>query len=113
MSYTVSVNHPHFPEGTEFSVGNLGVVPNGSSKEIDEDDERLFLSARGLPLNEAYAGDAAIKVTGSGHLSKAEVDEVKAMFAAEEEAVAATEEKPEWLGTSSSDPQEEEGEVNG
>lgn len=91
MGYKVSVNHPHFPDGTEFSIGALGVIPNGSSKDVDEDEERAFLNMRGLPLHEAFVGDATINVTGSHTLSTTEIDEVKAFFAAGVEEPVASE----------------------
>lgn len=110
MGYTVSVNHPHFPEGQEFGVGTFGSIPNGSSKEISEEEERLFVMRRGLSVEEAFAGDAAIKITGSSALDKSELESMKEFF--NPQATPVEESKPAWL-TSSNEEEEEEGEVNG
>lgn len=84
MGYTVSVKHPHFPEGTEFNVGNLGRVPNGGSLEVDEEGERLFLMSNGRSLTDSFEGDAIVSVSGSSALSQEEVDSIMRFFAGSE-----------------------------
>jgi hypothetical protein len=48
VSYTLKFEHPHFPEGKEFAINDLGIVPNGGSLDIDEDMERQFVALRGI-----------------------------------------------------------------
>ncbi|SRR6266496_3056878 len=88
MGYTLKFSHPHFPEGTEFNVGNLGRVPNGGSLVIDEEAERLFLMSNGVTLADSFKGDDSVTLTGSSALDKSEVNEILAFFAPGEEEVS-------------------------
>lgn len=68
MAYTVKVEHPHFPEGTVFNVGGLDRVPNGGTLEVDDEMERLFIMQQGQTVEDAFANDHAISVSGSSAL---------------------------------------------
>ena len=72
MGYTVKVNHPHFPEGTVFNVGGLDRVPNGDSLEVDDEMERLFIMQQGQTLEDAFADDHMVEVSGSSALDNDE-----------------------------------------
>lgn len=76
MGYTVEVNHPHFPEGMEFNVSGLGIIPNGGSTEVDEDAERLFILQHGVTVEEGFANDAVASSSGSSTLDQTEVDDL-------------------------------------
>lgn len=110
MGYTIRVNHPHFSEGTEFGVGTFGTIPNGSSKEISEDEERHFIMARGLPVEEAFAGDSVIEVTGSSALDKSEVNSILEFFSPATSEVEETETSSASPDNDTSSDEEEGGE---
>lgn len=80
MGYTVTVNHPHFPEDTEISVGGLDRVSNGGKLEVDEDMERMFMMMSGRTLDEAFKNDHAVSIEGKSALDKAEIDSILALF---------------------------------
>jgi hypothetical protein len=65
VGVTVSVNNPSFPEGTEFAIDHLGVVPNGGSLEVPEENEAMFVSARGMSVEDAFKDNEVIEVSGS------------------------------------------------
>lgn len=79
MAYTLKYEHPHFPEGTVFNVGGLDRVPNGSTLEIDDDMERNFIAARGMSVEDGFANDPAVELSGSSALDP---DELKALLEA-------------------------------
>lgn len=106
MGYTVKYNHPHFPEGTEFNVGNLGRVPNGGSLEIDEDMERTFLMTNGVTIEDTFKGDAMVELSGSSSLDKSEVDQILAFFAPTEEELTSMSGEPAASGTMFNTPDE-------
>jgi hypothetical protein len=80
MSYTLKFSHPHFPEGMEFNVNNLGRVPNGGSLEIDEDMERGFMMINGVPLEDTFKDDVMVELTGTSELDQSEKDAILEFF---------------------------------
>lgn len=80
MSYTLKFSHPHFPEGMEFNVNNLGRVPNGGSLEIDEDMERGFMMINGVPLEDTFKDDVMVELTGTSELDQSERDAILEFF---------------------------------
>lgn len=74
MSYTVTVNHPHFAEGYPFSVEGLDKVPNGGSIEVDEEMERMFVIAHGHSFEDAFNNNAVVSISGSSALDRSELD---------------------------------------
>jgi hypothetical protein len=77
MGYTLRLDHPHFPEGTIFAVSGLPEMENGKSIGIDEDGERFFVANVGLSVEDAFANDPTVSVSGSSDLS---ADEVKQLI---------------------------------
>ena len=69
MAHELKFNHPHFPEGTIFAISGLPEVANGQSIGIDEDAERFFVGNTGLSIEDAFADDPTVSVTGSSELS--------------------------------------------
>jgi hypothetical protein len=67
------VNNKAFPEGTVFSVDHLGEIPNGGSLEVSEDAEAMFISARGMSIEDAFKNNDAIEVSGSSSVDAAEI----------------------------------------
>lgn len=114
MGYTVSVNHPHFPEGHIFNVGGLDRVPNGGSLEVDDEMERLFIMSNGQTVEDGFTNDAVISVSGSSALDDDERNSLLEAYAPQtEEEVEAVdlgtveeEETPSWLGNRGNTPDE-------
>lgn len=77
MAYSLKFEHPHFPEDKEFSIDFIGMVKNGESIEVSEDQERLFIASNGRTIEDAFKGNASIEVSGSSSLSS---DEVKGLL---------------------------------
>lgn len=114
MGYTVKVNHPHFPEGTPFNVGGLDRVENGGSLNVDDEMERLFIMSNGKTLEDAFANDHAISVSGSSSLDNNEVAALLEAYAPAPVEEAAfdvddtkNQDQPAWLA-----PKTESGEDN-
>lgn len=82
MSYTLKFEHPQFPADTEIGIPNLGLVVNGSSIDIDEDAERLFVAERGLSLEDAFKDNGLVTLSGSSSIS---ADELQTLLPAPEE----------------------------
>src|SRR6266404_3504045 len=74
MAHELKFEHPHFPEGTVFVISGLLEVANGQSIGIDEDAERFFVGNTGLTVEDAFADDPTVTVTGSSELS---ADDIK------------------------------------
>jgi hypothetical protein len=79
MAYKLEVDHPEFPEGTEFDCDGI-LVENGKSVTLTADDELAFIARWGKTVKEIY-GHAPdhIKLTGSTEINtKAEKEEAAA-----------------------------------
>jgi len=98
MPFTVEVNNSSFPEGTEFAINGLGVIPNGSSIEVDEEMERAYIANNGAPLAEGESG--GVKITGSSVLSEEDTTALlpPPVEVSEEETPEAVEEAPQGEG---------------
>jgi hypothetical protein len=69
VAYTLEVNHPDFPKGTEFDLDGI-LVENGSSAKVDKEKEEWFLSHNGRSIKDIYGGKSEIvKLTGTSELS--------------------------------------------
>lgn len=76
MSYTLSAEHPDFPDDTEFGVLTLGRVKNHGTLEVDEETERLFVTENGMTLAEAFKNNAVFTLSGNSYLTDKEVAEL-------------------------------------
>jgi hypothetical protein len=119
MGYTLKVEHPHFPEGTVFNVGGLDRIPNGSTLDVDDEQERLFVMTQGKTLEDAFANDATISVSGSSALDRDELDSLLEAYGAtietEEVNNGESEEVPAWMQNDTSggnDTPDDGGELN-
>ena len=92
MGYTVNLNHPQFPEGFEFGINGVGIVPNGGSTDVDEESERMFITQYGYTLEDAFKDNAVATVTGSSSLSE---DELTSLLPPPEPEVTPEEVTPE------------------
>lgn len=74
MAYKITLDHPHFEKGVEFSVNGLGIIPNGGTLTVDEDMERQFVAMNGMPLKDAVGNP--FKVSGTSELKPTEKNEL-------------------------------------
>jgi hypothetical protein len=72
VGVTISVNHPDFPPDTVFAIDHLGQIPNGGSLEVPEENEREFISDRGVTVEDAFAGNEVAVVSGSSSVDNVE-----------------------------------------
>jgi|SRR6516165_5269081 hypothetical protein len=89
MGYTLKVEHPHFSPETVFAISSLGAAKNGETVEVSEESERLFMTERGIPVEDAYKDDPLVTVSGSSALDQEEIDALTTVVPVEEEAETA------------------------
>jgi len=65
VGVTVAMSHPAFPDGTEFGINHLGVVPNGGSLEVPEENEQAFVNANDKSVADAFEGSEVVTVSGT------------------------------------------------
>lgn len=65
MALKVTVNKPQYPKGTEFDVRGLGLLKNGESTTLTEDQERDFAAFTGTTVREGLKGDESFKIEGT------------------------------------------------
>lgn len=65
MALKVEVDHPGFVKGYELAIPGVGMVGNGSSVTLTEEQETLFYSVTGQKVRDYYKDDGNVKVTGS------------------------------------------------
>ena len=83
MSYSLKFEHPQFPEGKEFAINFLGMVKNGETLEIDEENERTFVANYGKSVEDAFSSNPLVTLTGSSTLG---ADEMKQLLPAPTES---------------------------
>lgn len=71
MALTVAVDHPAYPEDTDFAITGLGVVPNGGSIEVSEEQERSYIAENGKQLVAEESGN--VQITGDPVISDEEL----------------------------------------
>ena len=74
MALTVTVNNENFPEGYKFEIIGLGEFENGTSKEITEDEERVFVGLHQMSLEDRIGTDSSVEVSGSSTIDN--IDEI-------------------------------------
>lgn len=73
MSITLTFEHPQFPPDYEFGFNDLGIVKNGGTLELDEEQERLFIARKGMTVEDAFKDDGIVKLSGSSTLTAEEI----------------------------------------
>jgi hypothetical protein len=94
VSYTLTFEHPDFPDETEFGIQDLGRVLNHGTLEVDEDAERRFVSARRISLEDAFGDNPMISLSGSSTLTDDEISDLTAPTEAELAEQEAAAEQP-------------------
>lgn len=62
MALKITYDNPDFPKGHEFEIRGLGVLENGKSVTLTEEQEENFAAETGQTLGEALEGNEAFKV---------------------------------------------------
>lgn len=70
MALTVAINHPEFPDGTEFGVAGAFLVPNNGSVELTEEQELTFAAKQGRLVSDALADNEMFQLSGSPAVSE-------------------------------------------
>jgi hypothetical protein len=65
VGVTVAISHPAFPDGTEFGINHLGVVPNNGTLDVPEENEAAFVNAYDLSVADAFANIETVTVSGT------------------------------------------------
>jgi hypothetical protein len=65
VGVTVAVSHPEFPDGVEFGINHLGVVPNNGTLVVPEENETAFVNAMDSSVADAFSGSGFVTVTGT------------------------------------------------
>lgn len=106
MSYTLTFEHPDFPDEVEFGIQDLGRVQNHGTLEVDEDAERRYVSTRRISLADAFGDSPMISLSGSSTLTDDEISKLAAPAEAElAEQQPATTAATEQPATTATEPQ--------
>lgn len=65
MSLKITITHPSQAPDAEFEVPGAGLVKNGSSVTLDEDQEAHFFAITGMKVRDYYKDNEMVKVEGS------------------------------------------------
>lgn len=68
MSIKVTVTHPTQADDAEFEVPGAGLVKNGSSVTLDEEQEAHFFAITGMKVKDYYKGNEMVKVEGTSEV---------------------------------------------
>ena len=68
MPLKISFNNPNFEKGYEFEVRPFGLVPNGGTVEVTEQQEQQFLADHGDTVKNVLGSNSAFKVEGTSEL---------------------------------------------
>lgn len=77
MALKVQIKHPTQGPDTEFAIPGAGMVKNGDTVTLDEEQEAMAVSVVGMPLEEYFKDDEMVTVTGSSEVKAAPKDTSK------------------------------------
>lgn len=66
---TLTHEHPDFPDDYEFYYNGIGVVKNGETLDISEEQERAFISFYGKTISEAFYGSDVATLGGTAAIT--------------------------------------------
>jgi hypothetical protein len=78
MALKLTYDNPSYPKDEEIEVHGLGLVKNGRSVELTEDQEKSFVSVYGESVRDATKDDENVKVEGTALLGAKEVTSLTA-----------------------------------
>jgi flagellar capping protein FliD len=93
MGYSLKFEHPHFPDEHVFGLNDLGIVKNGGTLEVDEDQERQFVASQGKSIEDAFKSNPLVTLSGSSEISAEEMKQLVPQPAPTEVAVPVEEQK--------------------
>lgn len=65
MTITLKMDHPDFPDETEFGVSTLGRVKNHGTLELDDDVVAALEVEQGMTLADMFKDNPLVTVSGS------------------------------------------------
>jgi hypothetical protein len=65
VALTVTVQNDAYPDDTEFEVMGLGLFTNGESREVTEDQEKLFVSMNQAAVEETIGENENVAISGA------------------------------------------------
>lgn len=74
MSLKLTYTHPSFDKDEEFELTGIGLVQNGKTRTLSEDEERAAVARLGMPVKEAFKGNEQVKIEGTSEVKVSEVD---------------------------------------
>lgn len=109
MGLRLSFHHPHFPEGYKFALNDLGVIENGGSLEVSDEQAAQFAAARGKTVEEAFANSPETTVEGT---SSDEAKKIAADAQAAASPVEEQKEEPQQITPTTNEPPTEDGDLS-
>jgi hypothetical protein len=82
MGLTLKMEMDAFPAGYEFAINGIGVVKNGETVEISEDQERDFVAYHRKSVPDAFEGSGTFTVEGDATVTPEDMPEVSFQRAA-------------------------------
>ena len=68
----VTMNHPHFPQGTEIDIDGVGTVKNGESVSITQEMQDNWQAANeGIDMQKSLAQNGVLEFSGKSELEDA------------------------------------------
>ncbi len=71
---TLKVDHPEFPAGYGFQIGGIGVVNNGESYEISDEEAQAVEHDNGLSMAQMFKDNPYFVLSGKGAKSTSDED---------------------------------------
>lgn len=68
MPLKVTLNHPAYEKGVPLDVTGIGLIENGSTKTLTEEDEREFVSRNMMTVKDGLKGSEFLSVDGTVEL---------------------------------------------
>lgn len=72
MGYSITINDPSFPKGTEFAVGDYFLAKNGEAVEIDDETAERYHQETGQTMKQGLTASFDVKISKSEKFVPAE-----------------------------------------
>ena len=86
MALKVQIKHPTQGPDVEFAIPGAGLVKNGDTVTLDEEQEAMAVSIVGMSLKDYYKDDEMVTVSGTSEVKAPKVEEPDAKDESEAEA---------------------------
>lgn len=74
MTLKLTWTHPDMPKGEEGEIRGVGLVKNGSSVTLNEEQERNAIAVLGMSVKDFFKDSEQVKVEGTSEVKVSEVD---------------------------------------